>query len=241
MVLPKDYPKPVIIEEEATKNNIDTSTNQETEERYEGARYYFPSAYEPNEDTGTHDSQQKFAQSIMNNTAPTLLFHGGNYGDSRIVPIENIFPLQFPFGIGGFSDKRPNQVSKIELMKHYLKLSLPQFQRHDFILVIMGMYQREKTFQCAIMSCKATSSLTGCDSFAEEVSLITQKDIESAVNRNEAGLGFGGGIGSKFLKQVSASCRPVAHSNEAATFNRANMFAMWEAFGPSYMVYSNTM
>ena len=29
------------------------------------------------------------------------------------------------------------------------------------------------------------------------------------------------------------SCRPVAHSNEAATFNRANMFAMWKAFGPS--------
>ena len=125
MILPKDCPKPIIIEEEATKNNTDNSINQETEEKYEGARYYFPSAYEPNEDTGTHDTQQEFVQSIMNNTAPTLLFHGGDYGDSRIVPIENIFPLQFPFGIGGFSDKRPNQVSKIELMKHYMKLSLP--------------------------------------------------------------------------------------------------------------------
>ena len=56
--------------------------------------------------------------------------------------------------------------------------------------------------------------------------MITQKDIETAVNRNEAGLGFGGGIGFKFLNQVSVSCRPVAHSNEAATFNRANMFAI---------------
>ena len=180
-IVPSQLPNP-------NQNNTDNSIDQEVEERYEGARYYFPSAYEPNEDTGTLNTQQEFAQSIMNNTAPTLLFHGGNYGDSRTVPLENIFPLQFPFGIGGFSDKRPNPVSKIELMKHYLMLSLSQFQRHDFILVIMGMYQREKTFQCAIMSCKASSNLTGCDSFAEEVSTITKQDIEIAVNRNEAGL-----------------------------------------------------
>ena len=92
----------------------------------------------------------------MNNTAPILLFHGGNYGDSRIVPIENIFPPKFPFDIEVFLDKRPNEVSKIELMKRYLKLSLPQFHGHEFILVIMGMHQRENTFQCTIMSCKAT-------------------------------------------------------------------------------------
>ena len=176
----------------------------------------------------------------MNNTAPTSFFYIGNYGNSRSIPIENILPLQFPFGIGCFSDKRPKQVPKIELMKRYPKLSLLQFQRHDFILVNMGMYQRRKTFQCAIMSCKATSNLTGCDLFAEVISLITQKDIESTVNRNEAGICFGGGIGSKILNKVSVSFRPVVCSNEAATFNRANMFAMWEAFGRSSVFYTVT-
>ena len=83
----------------------------------------------------------------MNNTSPALLFYAGNYDDSRAVPLENIFPLQFSFGIGVSADKRPNQVSKIEPMNHHLMLSLSQFQRHEFVLVIMGMYQREKTFQ----------------------------------------------------------------------------------------------
>ena len=64
MGFPKDFPKPIIIEEEATKNNTDNSINHDTEERYDGAKYYLPSAYEPNKDTGTHDTQQEFAKSI---------------------------------------------------------------------------------------------------------------------------------------------------------------------------------
>ena len=240
MVLLKVCPRPIIIEDEATKNNTYNSLNRETGKRYEETKYYFPSAYEANEYTGTHDTQKGFAKSIMDNKAPILLWHGRKYADSRIVPVENIFLLQFPFGIGGILDKRANQVSKIELMEHYRKLSLSTFQRHDFILVTMGMYQREKTFRCAIMSCKSTSNLSECDSFAEEVSKITQKDIESEIDRDVTELSFSGGIGSVFLKQVSASCRPVAHSNSAVSFNRADMFAMWEAFAPSSVFYTVT-
>ena len=92
-MLSKDWTRPIIIEEEATKNNIDNSLNYDTEEGYDGTRYYFPSAYEHNENTGTHDTRQEFSKSILKNTAITLLFHGGNYGDSKTVPIENIFPV----------------------------------------------------------------------------------------------------------------------------------------------------
>ena len=48
--------------------------------------------------------------------------------------------------------------------------------------------------------------------------MSTQEDIKLAVTRYESRLGFSGGIGSRFLKQVSVSCRPVAYSNEVASF-----------------------
>lgn len=101
-------------------NNTHNSIHQDTEEIYDGVSYYFPSAYEPNEDTMTSNIQQEFAQSILNNTAPTLLFHGGNYGNNRTASIGNISSLHFSFGIRGLSNKRPYHVSNIELMKHYM-------------------------------------------------------------------------------------------------------------------------
>ena len=88
--MPKDFPKLIIIQEKTTKNNTDDSLDQDTEERYDGARHHFTSAYEPDEDTVTHNTQQEFAQSVINNTAHMSLFYGGNYGGSRTIPIENI-------------------------------------------------------------------------------------------------------------------------------------------------------
>ena len=64
----------------------------------------------------------------------------------------------------------------------------------------MGMYHQEKAYQCTILSCKTISNLIGRESIAEEVSMIKYKDIELAVNRNDADLGFSGGIASKWLK-----------------------------------------
>ena len=57
-MLPKEWPKPIIIQEKTTENNTNDSVNQETEEGYNGVRYYFPSSYKHNEDTGTHKTQQ---------------------------------------------------------------------------------------------------------------------------------------------------------------------------------------
>lgn len=75
------------------------------------------------------DTQQDFAQLIINNTSPILLIHEGRYIDIITVHIKHIFPLIFSLGIDNFTYKQPNQVSKIEVRKHYLKVTLPQFRR----------------------------------------------------------------------------------------------------------------
>ena len=46
-----------------------------------------------------------------------MLFRGGDRVFDRDVEIEDIFPVQFPFGIGGVHMKnRPNQISKADIL-----------------------------------------------------------------------------------------------------------------------------
>ncbi len=80
----------------------------------------------------------------MNGTAPTLLFLPGDYKNERNTPIENIFPLVFPYDTGGFRMKhgRRNRMSMEAIMEHYLGLSLAQFHRH----IIMEALQDRKKF-----------------------------------------------------------------------------------------------
>lgn len=99
------------------------------------------SPYEPNSETGTFDSQQQFAKSMINETAPTLLFSPGNYASDRLTPLEDMFPLVFPYAQGTFKmvNGRRNRVSVESMMEHYMKLSLPQFHQPDFILALSLM------------------------------------------------------------------------------------------------------
>lgn len=69
----------------------------------------------------------------------------------------------------------------------------------------MWFYQQEKTFQFAIMSCKTSSNLRAASSIIEEVVLIIEDNIKIVIHQNETGLDFSGEIGSRWLKQVSAS------------------------------------
>ena len=140
VVKPKDCPQPIIIEDEPNENTVDNETDPSIENKYEGAKYYFPSAYEPNTDSGIFKSQEAFATAMLNGTTPTLLFHGGEFVKGHKIPMHSMFPIQFPFGLGGLEMKRPTNISEEECLRHYMNLSLPQFHRQDFILVLLGMY-----------------------------------------------------------------------------------------------------
>ena len=51
---------------------------------------------------------------------------------------------------------------------------------------------------------------------AEQVSRLSLEDIEAASKRANLHMPQYGSTASKFLQAVSASCKPVGHSNEAA-------------------------
>ena len=157
------------------EHNTDNKENEAIENTFEGGRFYFPSAHEPVSETGTYGTQQAFATAIIKGTVPTLLFHGRDFACSRQTPIQSIFPIQFPYGLGGVHEKRKNKVSEIECLRHYLRLSLPQFQRPDFILVVLGMYHRIKSFTSGLVKCK---SLLRGKTLAEQVASLSESDIK---------------------------------------------------------------
>ena len=104
--------------------------------------------------------------------------HGGNYANESSLNLEDVFPVQFPFGFGGPNNSRRNQISQKVCLQHYLKLSLPQFIQGNFILVVNHIYNSILSFKSGII--KAESNFHG-STLAEEVSTFTVADIEQAV------------------------------------------------------------
>jgi hypothetical protein len=65
-------------------------------------------AQDPSEATSVYGSSERFALAIFWRSAPTLLAYGGTYVNITDVPIENILPFTFPFGIGGPKNETKN-------------------------------------------------------------------------------------------------------------------------------------
>ena len=134
-----------------------------------------------------------------------------------------MFPIQFPFGLGGLEMKKPTNISEEECLRHYMNLSLPQFHRQDFILVLLGMYHRLKSFQTGMIQCK--SKMRNGISFAEVISNLTKEDILKAAQRRDNGVAYSpNNMASRFFNSISTSCRPVGYSNEAVKYARRQFF-----------------
>ena len=130
------------------------------------------------------------------------------------VKLEDIFPIQFPFGLGSLNhnnQKRPTSVSKADILKHYSHLSLPQFQKADFLLVTCAMYQRLQTFKNCIISCK--SNLNG-ETLSDELSKLSEKDMIEATRIVMEGMKHKNQTINSLFTKVSGMCRAIGHSNE---------------------------
>ncbi len=98
---PEQCPQPLLVEDLETKNNTNDSANINVESNYEGGTYYFSSAQDPSENTSVYGSPERFALAMFQHPTPTLLAYGSTYANVTDVPIENIPPFAFPFGLGG--------------------------------------------------------------------------------------------------------------------------------------------
>ena len=123
--------------------------------------------------------------------------------------------MQFPFGVGAIYEKRKQNIDQEEIIDHYSRLSLPQFHRQDFSLVLFHMLNRIKSFKSGIIKCRAM--LNGVN-LAERISTLTPEEISSAASRKDLGVRPNFYKSSDaYIHAVTTSCNPMGHSKEAAS------------------------
>ena len=235
--VPTECPRPIIIEDRESKHNTDEPSpdenGQKREETFEEGTCYFPTAGDPDSNTNVYKTSQEFAVSLLQNrSAPTMIASGGNYASHSEVLLENVRPIQFPYGNGGPTTRRRNPISDEECLKHYLQLSPSQFMRPEFVLLIRAMRDRRSSYDAVKFKCNNLSAQVGTDGkrirLAEEISTMKEEDLEAALKEEE---GRETGVAGRFLKAVSASCRALGHTAEAAKCARRKNFALQEYHG----------
>jgi hypothetical protein len=140
------FPIPMVEHIQLNDEEITATTDSNSAGREEQIcwRYWFPTNADPNCFSGMHKNQSEFAKALFVGESPTLLFH-----PSKVVShakLSELCPLALPFGTGDVDCRRKPYVSDIECLQHYTKISLPQFQDGQTILIIHHIYQRRKSF-----------------------------------------------------------------------------------------------
>ena len=224
---PEDCPQPKLLDND-NENNTDDSQDEEIEKEFGGGTHTFTSSNDPTENTSVFKSTTDFTLAIINQSEPMLIGYGGNYVPGRELKLECVFPLQFPFGIGGPKMKRRNNISELECLKHYMRLSLKQFMRGDFILVIIHMYNRIMSYRSGIITCR--SKMIGDQSFAEAISTLNEDQIKLAMEKKSKNIDDNSLAGT-FLSKVQTSCKTIGYSSAAAQSNKRLLYGMCDRLG----------
>jgi hypothetical protein len=233
--IPEECPRSLLVEDRDTNNNIDISIDKNVESRYEGGTYYFSSAQDPSEATSVYGSTERFALALFQCSAPTLLACGGTYANIMDVPIENILPFAFHFGIGGPKMKRRVKVSLQLCIQLYLQLSLTQFKEGPTILVMNHIHNRQLSYISGVMTCGST--VNGV-SLGEKLSKLTVQDREQIQENNTDNLHDNT---KGLLRAISMSCKAMGHTDEAAKYAHCCCFAMLDYYGPNSLFLSTTL
>ena len=225
VTVPEECPKPTLVREETDKQNtVDDPVDETIENEFDGGTYYFSSANDPSTDTGIHDTHLKFTKSLLNRTPPTLLAYGGEYKSGSGLLLEDVLPTAFPFGLGGPRMPRRAGVSLEKCLAHYGRLSLDQFMRGDFCLIANHMLDRQLSYTSGKVKCRA--HIDGVP-LAEKISRLTVKDFEDVAS----GSNTSNSATSQLLQSVSASCKAMGHTSEAAAYWRRIFFALSDRRG----------
>jgi len=214
-----DCPSPKIDDEVEE----DKEVNREVEEKFDDGTYHFSSAYAPSQNTGVHATQAEFTKSLLERTPPTLLVHGGDYKGGRDLRLEDIIPTAFPWGLGGPEMPRRTHVSIEKSLAHYGRLSLNQFMKGDFCLLANHMLDRRLSYTSGKVKCRA--NIDGVP-LAEKISRLTTKDLEDVISGADTNSTV-----NQLLSSVSASCKAMGHTSEAAAHWRRVYFALGDRQG----------
>jgi hypothetical protein len=226
-------PVPTIFDknDDSTENLRDPSVDRDVESQFD-LSFYYPSNDTPTETTAGFESNEAFLRAVLTGNTPTMYVYGKNFVSDINLNLEKVFPTVFPFGVGGPGVNRENNVSYEECLRHYQDLCLSNFHKDDFILVSNHLLNRMISFKYAIIRCqkKVSPDLT----LAQQFSNIKVKDLEEAWEqrqRRDTQTSFvSNSTSQRYFQTVSACCRPLQHTAEAATAARGKYFALYDRF-----------
>ena len=228
---PDECPQPQVVadpDNEHNTNEEEAGANNDEECTFEGSSYYFSSNEDPQDGQSVFDSGKMFVKAMLSGNSPTMFVYGGKYTPRRELKLQDICPVQFPFGLGGPDENRDAKISQEECLKHYLQLSLRQFMKGDFILIVYHIYNRIISYETGVMKSK---SVKDGKTLAERASKLTEKDVEEAGRRKAADKADLTKDADIVLKDVTASSKNIGHSAAAAKDALRNAFALSEYFG----------
>ena len=161
-----------------------------------------------------------------------------DYKDNCLV---NTCLLQYPYGRGGLEDEhlirckrmRDNLVSKkttdiLAYSEHMMNLSMPQFHRSLFSLIIFNLKMKQLMIRKACLQLRYSSS---AEALAQN---LTSEAISTAIDARRRGLRVGPGEnrnGELLLSTVDAVVGGVPHTNQATRRARRNAEAIMHQFG----------
>jgi hypothetical protein len=225
------FPDPLVIDSSEEEEGSD-----DPRENIFESNVFFPDGSEVDASTGGHSSSNRFtleyfrrnlqgtATSVMT-SRPTPIYAS----DLAKEFLVDSFPLQFPYGIGGPKDKRETKVEYLDMLQYYMRVADCNFMRHDFILLVHSLWEKEKAMKSAMIRCRV--KLTNGESVAQQIGQLRVEDLENEMEIRVNGARREGRHGMSSAKMlldgIDTSCKAMAHTNQASKSARRQMFSMW--------------
>ena len=212
----------------------------------------FPDSNGVQPTNGLFESQEEFRKFMFENdlqrmkatfyTKPTAN-RQKDYVDDEFV---KAFPLQFPYGYGGFPREqaykefyasRKRKVEFAQQYRHFLRNGKKTFHEPSFNLVGNAILMRHSVFEKVRLQC----NLRYCDltAMGEKFGEMSSSSLHESVlkARRLPKNTFSSNATDKFLDSITAVSRGLPHSNEATTEARSHYFSLLAKFGlPALMV-----
>jgi hypothetical protein len=167
--------------------------------------------------------------------------------------LEKHYPDLFPFGRGGFGEKRKYRISRKAYLSYLLNLSTLQFQHVDFLLPLYDMTTRQEVSNKAFIRSKLPSrenSSGGAVSKGELFGRISTRALKKAGEFKKAcaeaaargvrlplAPSFVDGVSLEFFNSINIY-QPMQHSQAAAMRNRQDVYAAHNSLGPAQIWFT---
>lgn len=168
--------------------------------------------------------------------------------------LEKHYPDLFPFGRGGFGEKRKYRISRKAYLSYLLNLSTCQFQHVDFLLPLYDMTTRQEVASKAFIRSKLPSrenSLEGAVSKGELFGRISTRALKKVGEFQKACAEAAArgvrlllapsdvdGVSLEFFNSINISNQPMQHSQAAAMRNRQDVYAAHNILGPAQIWFT---